>query len=148
MRALIFILILLSFFQATFLPINLVFLVLILRAYIRVDKSNFYLAFGFGLLISLLLQNNLGIHSLIYLVGVLVAHLTTKLPFSKHILTVIPLSLVLLLLNYGLIALLTRQLFIPINSLVIETILSLPIYIVLRVWEERFVIRPDIKLKI
>lgn len=148
MRALIFVLILLSFFQATFLPLNLVLLILVLRSYIRVDKVNLYMAFFFGLFLSLLLQDALGIYSIIYLISVIVTHLSTKAPFSKHNFTVLPLCFLILLLNYVLVSAFKGQFFIPVQNLVIETLLSLPMYIVLMIWEERFVIRSEIKLKI
>lgn len=148
MRALIFVLILLSFFQATFLPLNLVLLIISLRAYIKVDKTNLYLAFFLGLLVSLLLQDTLGIYCLIFLISITIAHLTTKSPFSRHNLTVLPLSLLILLMNYIIVAVFKGQFYLPIQNLIIETFLSLPIYIVLRTWEERFVVKQEIKLKI
>ncbi len=148
MRALIFILLLLTFFQATFLPINLALLILVSRAYIRVDKSNFYLAFAFGLLASLLKQTPLGIDSLIYLTLVQLAHLAHKLPFAKNILTVIPLSFITLFANDLLTSLINKQSLAIFPEILIGTLLALPIYIAVRVWEERFIIKSDIKLKI
>lgn len=149
MRLLVAILIIAAFLQTTFLPLNLVLLILILRSYIKVDKQNLILAFGFGILISLLEQNPLGIHSIIYLFLVQLTHLLAKTPISRNLLGVVPLTLVLLTIDHLLTSFASGQTIqiVP-AQLLVESILSLPIYIVLRVWEERFIVKPDIKLKI
>jgi rod shape-determining protein MreD len=148
MKPLIFVLSLLAFFQVTFIPLDLVLIVLVIRAFIRVEESNLYLAFFFGLLISLLEQNLLGIHSLVYLTLVQLSHLVTKAPFSKNVLTVIPLVFVALLIDDVIISAMTFKSIQLFPKIIIETTLVLPIYIVLRIWEERFIIRNEIKLKI
>ncbi len=148
MKAFIFILILASFLQTSILPINLGLLLIITRSYIRMEKANLYLAFGFGLLIAFLEHTPLGLYSLIYLILVEAIHLFYKAPILKNFLTVIPVMLGILLVNdiaVSLIRGISIQLF---PQIIIEGILILPIYIVLRLWEERFVVRKDVRLKV
>lgn len=148
MKTLILILILLSFLQVTFISLNLVLLVLVIRSFLKVDKSNLYLAFAFGLLLSLLNFYPLGIESLIMVLTVELVQLVTKSPLSDHFLVVVPLSLAALMLNYAALALFLHQSLSVWPAVVFEVALVIPIYIVMRVWDERFVIHSEIKLKI
>lgn len=148
MKALILILILLAFLQSTLVPLSLCLIVIILRSYIRPQTSNFILAFGIGLLVSFLDYQTLGINSLIYLTAVFLTDLLSRTPLSRNILAVFP----LIFIELGLIMLLNSFLFQQTPEifprLIIETLVSLPIYIILRFWEERFIVKHDIKLKI
>src|SRR3989344_2623190 len=129
MKTLIAVLVLLAFLQTTLIPINLVLIVIILRAYIKVDLANLWLT------------------PILYLVLVNVTHLLAKSPLSKNIFSMVP----LVVLASVMIEFLTTQ---PFGStprflprVVIEGVLSLPIYLILKVWEDRFVVRSQIKLK-
>lgn len=147
MKTLIVILILLSFLQTTFIPLDLVLLVLLLRALIKTNNSNFYLAFSFGLLLSHLTNTPLGFQSVVFLVLVELAQLINKAPISHNLLTIVPITLVFLSLNSIAMSLLLHQSIQLWPKIVFESVLSLPVYVLLRIWEERFVIS-DIKLRL
>lgn len=148
MRAFIFVLILASFIQAAILPINLVLLLIVIRSYIKVEKENLFLAFSFGLLVSFLQHSPLGLYSLLYLVLVEITHLFSRVPISRNFFTIIPMLIIILVLN-DVLSLLIEGLSIHIYpQILIEGILILPIYIVLRLWEERFVVRREVRLKV
>lgn len=147
MRTLIIILIIASFLQTTILPIDLVLLILICQAYARADKANFYLAFAFGLLTSHLNLSHLGVQSLIYLVSVLVTESLSKLRLAGNPLLIVPISLVLLSVDQLINSMLGYTAF-DLPKLIFASVLSLPALFIIRFWEERFVVRKEIKLKI
>lgn len=148
MKTLIIILIIAAFLQTTIVPIDLVLIILICRSYIKSDKSNLYLVFIFGLFISHLNLSNLGFQSLIYLFLIQITQILSRSRLSGNSLLILPISLILLSLNQTAVALFTSQtpqLF-PIS--LVGAFLSLPILYLVRLWEERFIIRREIKLKI
>lgn len=134
MKTLILVLTIIAFLQTTILPLNLVLTALIARAYLKPQKSNLYLAFVFGLLISLLVLSPLGLNSLIYLVLIQATQLLSKSPLSRHPFLIIPITFLLLMVDGGVS--------------VLESILSLPILYLLKIWEERFIVTKEIKLRI
>lgn len=147
MKTLIVILIIAAFLQTTVVPIDLVLLILICRAYIINEKENLYLAFAFGLLTSHLGLVNLGLHSLVYLVIVQVVQVLSKSNLAGNSLVIIPISLVLLYVNQfvnSLFSYTTLGFF----GVIIASFLSLPILYLVRMWEERFITRKEIKLKV
>src|SRR3989338_7884502 len=99
MKTLIIILILAAFLQTTILPIDLVLLILICRAYVVSEKANLYLAFSFGLLTSHLNLVNLGFQSLIYLIIVQATQILSKIRLAGNPLLIVPISLVFLFFN-------------------------------------------------
>ncbi len=147
MKLIIAILILASFLQTTILPINLVLLIIVLRSFLTGEVENLYLAFGFGLLISHLNATPLGIESLIYLILVILARSIGRLPISSNILIVFPLILVSVIFDTLINSFLLKQSF-QLTQIIWTTVLAIPIYLVLRFWEERFVVSPQLKLKI
>ncbi len=147
MKLIIAILILAAFLQTTILPINLVLLIIVLRSFLIGEVENLYLAFGFGLLISHLNATPLGIESLIYLILVILARSISRLPISSNILIVFPLILVSVIFDTLINSFLLRQSF-QLTQIMWTTVLAIPIYLVLRFWEERFVVSPQLKLKI
>ncbi|MFH0936693.1 MAG: hypothetical protein V1808_00145 [Candidatus Daviesbacteria bacterium] len=146
MITLIIILLLLSFIQASLLPWNFVLLILISRFLIVDDKANLYLAFGFGLLLSSLLNLPWGSLSLLYLSFLLIVNLIKKAPFAGFWLIILPLALVILVFNQLMENVLTSSSF-QLFSLVPQVILVIPIYFLMRFWEERYRPRQEIKLK-
>jgi rod shape-determining protein MreD len=148
MKAFIFVLILAAFIQSTVLPINLVLLLIIIRSYIRIERENLYLAFAFGLFLSLLEHTPLGLYSLLYLILVEVTHLFSKAPISRNFFTVIPIMVVLLVVNDVVTSLIEGISIHIFPQILVEGILILPIYIVLRMWEERFIVRKEVRLKV
>lgn len=147
MKILIIILILASFLQATILPLDLVLIILVLRAYIKAEAVNLYLAFFFGLLASLLTFTPFGLSSMIYLILVTLTQILSKSRLASHIFTTVPVVLVMLTLSNVSLALLSGESVQLWPKIVIEAVIILPIYIGLKIWEERFVVK-DIKLRL
>lgn len=151
MRSLIVILVTLSFLQGALFPVNFVLLVILGRTFVVDDRQNYWLAFGFGLLLSLLSGYPLGGLSMIYLFFVTLVSLIKKVELSSHWVVIFSLSLFILFLNQVFLHLLFQtdvNLFDDRLRLLIEALLILPVYFVVRIWEERFIPRSDIRLKI
>ncbi|MDO8570740.1 MAG: hypothetical protein Q7R97_04115 [Candidatus Daviesbacteria bacterium] len=146
MNLFIVILILLSFLEGTIIPFDLVLMILIARSFIVAEKSNYYLAFCFGLLVSLLLGYPLGLYSLIYLFAVAISHIIKTTNLKAYWIVVLPLTFSLLLFEQAILKLLNISNF-NLSLLLVPTILMLPVYFIVRVWEERFIVAKDIKLK-
>lgn len=147
MKTLIIILTLAAFLQTTILPIDLVLLILICRAYVKAERANLYLAFAFGILTSHLNLTGLGLESLLYLITVQVVQLLSKSNFAGNPLLIIPISVVFLSLNQVVISLVGHQTM-EFSRVFIAAVLSLPVLYLVRLWEERFVVRKEIKLKV
>lgn len=147
MIPLIIALVLVSFIQSSLIPLELILLVFIARSFIMEDKANYYLAFFFGILLSTLLGFSIGYLSLVYLVVVKAVNLIRNLTFASNWLMIIPLSFIILIL-YGMLEKVLWGTNLNWWRIMLETFLSLPIYLSLRFWEERFTPRKDIKLKI
>lgn len=148
MKTLIAILIIAAFLQSTILPLDLVLIILICRAFIKEGGNNLFLAFALGLFISHLNGNLLGFKSFFYLVIVYSTQLISKSRFAKNSYLLIPLSLLFLSLNTAAVSLFTNQTIRFFPKVVIETILCIPVFYLLRIWEERFIVKKDIKLKV
>ncbi|MBI2338041.1 hypothetical protein HYU95_02555 [Candidatus Daviesbacteria bacterium] len=146
MKTLIIILIIAAFLQTTILPIDLVLIVLICRAYARTDKANLYLSFAFGLLTSHLNLSNLGLQSLIYLVSVQATQVLSRLSLAGNPLLIIPVSLIFLYLNQIAGSAIGHQ-SLELSKVIFASFLSLPILYLVKFWEERFIVRKEIKLK-
>lgn len=147
MKTLIIILILASFLQTTVIPIDLVLLILICRAYIKTDKSNLYLSFVFGLLVSHLNLTSLGLQSIIYLASVQATQVLSRLSLAGNSLLIIPVSLVFFSLNQITGFLIGHQTM-ELSKVIFASFLSLPILYLIKFWEERFIVRKEIKLKL
>lgn len=148
MRTLIFVLIIVSFIQSTILPLEGVLIILICRSYIRSDKANFFLAFGFGLLIAYLNLIVLGLPSLIYLILLSVTASLSKSRLAGNSLLIVPLSLFLLSVNQAATSVFLHQSIQLFPKVFWEALLSLPILYLLRLWEERFIVQKEIKLRV
>lgn len=136
MKVLIIILIVASFLQTTILPLDLVLSILISRAYLRAQKSNLFLAFFLGLLISHLTLDPMGVKSMVYLTVVQITQVLSKSRLAGHPFLIIPLSFVFSLLDGNF------------YLAVVAATTSLPIFYSLRFWEERFSPAKEIKLRI
>lgn len=146
MKTLIVILIIASFIQTTILPIDLVLLILICRAYIRSGRENLYLAFGFGLFTAHLNLISLGLSSLIYLVVMEITQMLSRLRLAGNPLLILPISIVVLSISEITGSYFTGQT-IEFPKVIIPAILSLPVFYLMKLWEERFIVRKEIKLK-
>ena len=148
MKTLIIVLILTAFLQATIIPVDLVLLILILRAFVKSQNLNLVLSFGMGLLVSLLTFSLFGVYSLIYLFLIeLVDIFIARTNLIDNILVVPILSFFTLISENLILSLfIHRSIELNLAAVLWGTVLSIPIYLILRFWEERFVVR-DIKLK-
>ncbi len=147
MKTLIIILTVASFLQSTILPIDLVLIILICRSYVKISKSNLYLSLAFGILVSHLSLVNLGFYSLVYILIVAATESLSKTRLAGNSLLIVPISFVLLTLSHILTSLFLHQSLDFFPKVFIESLISLPILYLLRIWEERFIVKGDIKLK-
>lgn len=148
MKTLLVILIVLSFLQATIVPINLILIILISRSLIKKDKVNLYLAFIFGLLASFFNQSVLGLESILYLLIVEATYISSRSRFANNSLQVIPLVIIFLSLNQSVLSWYRSESIILIPDLIWETLLSLPVFYIVKFWEERFIVNKGIKLRV
>lgn len=146
MKTLIVILIIASFIQTTILPIDLVLLVLICRSYIKSDRANLYLAFFFGIFTAHLNLSSIGFQSLIYLILVEATEILSKLRLAGNPVLIVPLSFFFMTFNQFANSVLNHTAF-EFSKVIIACFLSLPVLFLIRLWEERFIIRKEIKLK-
>jgi cell shape-determining protein MreD len=136
-----------AFIQSTLVPINLVLLILMARSFETTDKANYFLAFFFGTLFSLLSGFPLGSLSLAYLVMVAFIYFIKKVEFSSHWLILLPLSLALFSADCFLQGFLMGSSF---NLRIVfgEIMLILPVFLLVKFWEERFIPETNVKLKL
>lgn len=142
MKTIIAVLIFLSFLQTSVLPLNLVLIVVLVRSFVKVDSANLILAFVFGMLLSHLQNQPAGLQSLVNIILVEAVYLWKRTPFSHSIWTILPVVGVLLVLSDIGNGILNWP------KIILEIILILPIYLTVRFWEERFIVRREIKLKV
>lgn len=142
MKTLIAVLTIISLLQTTVISLELVLIILICRSYIKTDRTNLILAFGFGLLIGQLNLNLLGLTSILYLFTVQITQVLSKTRLAGNSFLIIPLSLGLLAINHLVLGTFSLP------KVILEALISLPIFYLIRVWEERFIVRRDIKLKL
>lgn len=147
MRLFIFLLLLSAFLQTSFLQINLCLILLISRSFAYEESENYYAALFGGLLLGFLSTANLGFWPIVFLLVVKLAHLIRRLPITANFLTVIPASLLIILVS-SYVESLSYKTTINFVLIVLEAVLALPIYLLIRYWEERFVVKPELKLKI
>src|SRR3989442_339688 len=129
MKTFILILTIAAFIQSSFLPINLVLILLICRSLTTSDGANLVLAFFGGILLGVLSSTNLGFLSLIMIVVVKLIDLIKKLPISINVLTAIPISFVIILaVEYFEQIFMGQTLNFP--KVMIETLLVIPVSII------------------
>lgn len=147
MKLFIFILLIAAFLQTSFIPLNLCLIILICRSYAIHQKENYYLALYAGIFLGILSSANLGFWPLIMIPTVFIIHTIRLLPITGRVLTIIPVALLLLLASSGLEKLILNTAFVWWYPM-ISSIIALPIFIVIREWEERFITKKGIKLKL
>lgn len=147
MKLFVFLLIITALLQTTFLQVNPVLVLLICRALIREEIASYYSAFFIGILLGILESKNTGFYALFFVIIVKIIHLIKSTPISAYFLTVIPTTLVFsFALNFLKYFFFSQAInyYVPL----VDALLSLPIYFFLKIWEERFVVKSSIKLKI
>ena len=147
MKTLIISLIIISLLQYTILPMNLVLIILICRSYLRPDKTNFLLAFFIGLFDSHLNLTTLGVSSLIYLTVVAAVEGLSRSRLAGSSFLIVPLAFSLLLASQLIFFYFTHQ-SLDLLKVFLESLISLPIFYLVKIWEERFIVYKDRKLKI
>lgn len=147
MKTLIIILIIAAFLQTTIVPIDLVFLILICRAYIKSEKTNLYLAFALGVLTAHLNLTNLGFQSLIYLTSVMGTEALAKSRLAGNPFLIVPVAFVFLTGEIMVNSVVNHQTW-EFSKIIFASFLSLPTLFLLRLWEERFIVRKEIKLRV
>jgi cell shape-determining protein MreD len=146
-KTLLVILLFLALFQSAVNIPNILLVVLVVRSFISGDKYNYYLAFGFGLVLSFLSGSPLGILSALFLIAVFIMHQMQRSQFSANIwlLGITSFAIFTAVLWLESIMHLVSFRWWPI---IIQELAIVPIYVLIRFWEERFVGRPDVRLKI
>lgn len=147
MKVFLLFIVLFAFLQSAVITLNLVLVILAARSLVLSDRSNLIIAFFGGLMLSFLTQTNLGYWPLVLILIVKLGELLRRLPVSFNILTVFVAGslqvLVVVLLN---------KLFlgdrIEIYPHLLEAILVVPSYYLIKMWEERFVAKSAIKLRV
>lgn len=137
----------LSFFQISSVAVPWVLLVLVSRSFLVDDRKNWYLAFIFGLLLSLLLGLPLGSLSLIYLAVIALIRLFKHIQPTSHWLMILPLTWVILLVEETIKSWWTHS-SLDLVALTIQALLILPIHLGVLFWEERFTAKGDLRLKV
>ncbi len=147
MRTSFFIILLSAFLQTTFLPLNLCLILIICRSYALEERQNYYLALFAGIVLGFLNSQNLGFWPLIFLIVVKITHLVKKLPVTANFLTIIPVAFIQLALVKWLESLIFKS---TLNFffVIVETVLALPLFILIKLWEERFIANKEIKLRL
>lgn len=148
MKILIVVLIICSFLQSTIIPVDLNLIILICRSYIRPDKSNLFLAFAFGLLNSYLNLNLLGLQSLIYLALVSFTQTLSKSRLAGNLLLIMPLVLFSSAINQVTLSIAGNYSLELFPKIFLESFISLPSLYLIRLWEERFIVKREIKLRV
>jgi hypothetical protein len=147
MKIFSFILLLAALIQTSFLPIDLCLILLICRSYAVHSRENYYLAVMSGILMGILSSSNLGFWPLLYVLAVLIVHIIRLLPITRRSLTVIPVTFLILTATAFTMNLFLKMPFIWWYAL-IGSLIALPIYMVIRIWEDRFITKPGIKLRV
>ncbi len=147
MKALILILLISAFLQTTILSVELILMIILIRAIIKPGSENLYLGFGLGLLLAHLLLLPWGSLSLLYLLLIMTISLISKRWHLEHPLILILLVLSGLLVSDLAVSLIIKSWNLSLTKVLAEAILILPIYTMVRFLEEKFVVKSEIKLK-
>lgn len=142
MKTLISVLVVLAFIQTSIVSIDLILLVLVSRAYVVPGRANYYLAFGLGIFAGQLNLTTLGILSMFYLIAVAATEALSKFRLAGNPLAIVPVIFALVLLKQPI---LNQP--IELTEAIFSSIFALPVLYALRLWEERFIVHKDIKLK-
>lgn len=151
MVQLIIILLAAGLLQGGILPFNLVLIIILARSFAVRTSTNLYLAFALGLWVAFLTGSPLGGLSFLYLVLVFLIQVISDIHLFAHWSGIIPVSFVLLSVSQVVTGMLSGASLLSSFNLwpvVVEAILVLPAYIAVCFWEERFMPRAEMRLKI
>lgn len=147
MKTFLMIIILCSFLQSAFLGINLVLVFIIARSLATDDKSNLYLAFVGGISLSFLTQVNLGYWPLILLLVSKITSAARFLPVSLNPLMIFLVGGVQIVL-VAVANMLISGFELKFLNIILEAVLVIAAFYLARAWDERFVVKREIKLRI
>ncbi len=147
MKLFLLLLVLAAFTQTAFLPVNLCLVILICRSYVVDDWINLIGAFFAGILLGVLSAQNIGFWALIFVLLVKIIYLLRRLPILNNSRTVVSVCLVVVLTS-SLLEKLVLGKEINFITILIETVLSLPLFLIFSFWEDRFVVTTQPKLRI
>lgn len=146
MKTLLLSIILFAFLQSAIFTLNFVLVILVARNLVVDDTENLFIAFFGGLILSFLTQVNLGYWPLVFILVVKLGQLAKKLPVSFNVLTIFIAGS----LQIALVVLLNKIFLgerIEIYPHLIEAVLVVPAFFLIRMWEERFVAKGNFRLK-
>ncbi len=147
MRIVSLALLVLAFLQTTVISLDLVLVALVVRTFLVNQSDNLWLAFAFGLLVSLLTPAPLGLYSLIYILCMLLILFGKRFRLTYNWLVIIPFVFVCSVCGQFLLLLLNHQSW-NVWSLVIQSLIALPMFLLVKLWEERFIVPEAIRLKL
>ena len=147
MKLFILLIIISLFLQSSFVPVNLVLILIISRALVTEDISNYYASFFAGIFLGILSVSNIGYWPITLLIIVKAVYLSKKLPLSKNILSAVITAFILILLSDFLQSKFLSQNF-QILKTISEALLTVPFYYLFKFWEDRFIVKPEVRLKI
>lgn len=147
MKTILLFITLFAFLQSAFLPINLVLVVLIARSLVAEGRDNLFLAFFGGLILGFLTQVNLGYYPIVFVFVVKLAGMLKRMPVSFNFLMILILGAILILFS-ALIDSLFIKIPFSIYPHLIEIVLVIPTYSLVKLWEGRFVAKSHMKLKV
>lgn len=110
-------------------------------------SSNLAATFLAGIFLGLLTAANIGFWALTFLAVSKVVHILRSLPLTQSPKLVAPLSL-LVIASVAFLENIFLGQKINMIKIIIETLLTIPAYIFIRFWEERFEVKSQVKLKI
>ncbi len=147
MKLIILSIILAILIQTTLIPINLCLILILARVFVVNDSKNYYLALFSGILLGLLSSQNLAFYTLIFLILTKIISAFRSSALIASTLVVVPLAAAIFIFLAYLEQIVLGQ-SISLIKIIAESLVFIPTYILIRLWEERFVIRSEIKLKI
>ncbi len=136
MKYFIFLLIFAAFIQTSFLPLNLVLIMLVSKTLVEDDNSNLVLAFFAGILVGVLSSQNIGFWALVNLAAVEVARFVKKAPFSQNALTLLPVFGLILLFSRFFEGVFVKQ-SVQYSLIFWEVLVSVPVYLGIKFWKDK-----------
>lgn len=147
MLAEIVILSLLALLQTTFIPLDLVLIFLVCRSFVSSGRSNFYLAFCFGIMVSLMATKPVATFAIFYLLSVEVVQILKRTELSNYWLAILPISILVFLLE-NLLDIVMFGSWFSWTKILSQLGVVLPFFVGLKIWHERFVGQKDFRLKL
>lgn len=147
MKIFLLLLTIFAFMQSAVSILNFVLIILVARSLVLDHKENLISAFFGGVMLSFLTQTNLGYWPLVLVFVTKLGHLLRRLPVSFNPVMVFIAGALQIFL-----AILINKIFFgtgfEIYKHLIEALLVVPVYYLIRLWEERFVPKSELRLKL